>query len=239
MTASADSSEGKLSPEEELKLHRVALDRLGQTMNNLNNLLTVMRGHAQLAYEDPSEKASQDLIRVVLTSTARMQKEIRDAFGRTASGRPAEAAVVSEAGRQARILVVDDEHLVRSLLQEILTKNGHHVTAVGTSETALEVCRKGNLDIVFMDIRLGQTDGFKTFRQIRELNPDTHVVFLSGDPGVENIWQRVRQEGADGFIQKPFDIAEINNVVYRLLAFPDSGSEEPNPESGPSANLPH
>jgi two-component system, response regulator, stage 0 sporulation protein F len=218
--------------EEQLKRHRVALDRLAQAMNNLNNLLTVMRGHAQLAYEDPSEKTVGELIRVVLTSTARMQREIREAFGRTVVEGVVEQTSGPAPARQARILVVDDEHLVRTLMHELLTKNGHTVTSVGTREAALEECKKNDFDIVFMDIRLGKSDGFKVYRQIRELEPETHVVFLSGDPNIENIWQRVRQEGADGFIQKPFDINEISNVVYRLLALPEGNGEEPVPDGG-------
>ncbi len=232
MTAAGDQSKAKPDIEEELKRYRVAVDRLSQTMNNLNNLLTVMRGHAQLAYEDPSEKAVGELIRAVLTSTSRMQREIREAFGRAVVEGIVEAAPGTAPARQARILVVDDEHLVRTLMQELLTKSGHTVTVAGTREAALEECKKSDFDIVFLDIRLGKSDGFKVYRQIRELEPETHVVFLSGDPNIESIWQRVRQEGADGFIQKPFDINEIDNVVYRLLAMPEKRGGEPAAEGG-------
>ena len=238
MTTTGDRSKESENLVEELKRHRVTIDRLAQTMNNLNNLLTVMRGHAQLAYEDPSEKPVNALIRAVLTSTARMQREIREAFGRTPGAFGLEEGK-AEGGtperKQARILVVDDEALIRTLMSELLAKNGHDVVAVGTSEAAIEACRHKSFDIVFMDIRLGKVDGFKTFQQIRELEPGTHVVFLSGDPNTEGIWQRVRQAGADGFIQKPFDITEINNVVYRVLALPEKAADDADLEGGAPA----
>lgn len=210
----------KTSIDTEIGRLRGTLDRVAQIVNDLNNLLTVMRGHAQLAYEDPSEKNSQELIRVVLTSTSRAQRQIREAFGRSEIDAPGGAAA-AESARKARILVVDDEQLVRDLMQQILGKSGHEVKVAGNPDAAIAACKGKAYDIIFMDIRLGKAeDGISVFRKIRELQPDSHVVFLSGDPNIESVWQKVRNEGADGFIKKPFDISEIDGVVYRILAFP-------------------
>jgi len=89
-----------------------------------------------------------------------------------------------------------------------------------SQEEALQRCRSIPFDLVFLDIRLGDQDGVVVFRKLRELLPAVPVIFLSGDPNIELIWRKCREEGADGFIKKPFDIREIENVVNRILALP-------------------
>lgn len=198
--------------------HPSLADRVGGAVNNLNNLLAVMRGHAQLAYQDATEKNVHDLIQAVFTGTARAQQEMRNMVA--VLGEAAGEAGGAVSRRQARILVVDDERLVRSLMNEILTKNGHLVSVAGTEQEALEACRRDTFDVVFLDIRLDGGDGVKLLSRIRELEPDSHVVFLSGDPNIEKIWHDVRSQGADGFVRKPFDINEIEHLVDRVLTYP-------------------
>ena len=191
--------------EAELAKYRATMQRFAETVNDLNNLLTAMRGHAQMAYEDSNEKHVQELIRVVLTSTARAQKIIRDSVGlEGVASEVARRLSAAARPRDARILVVDDEQLILSLMHELLTKSGYQVVTV----------------MVFLDVRLKSGDGVNLFRQIRGLWPAVPVVFLSGDPNIEGIWRKCREEGADGFIKKPFDITEIEHVVNRLLSLP-------------------
>lgn len=207
--------------EAELAKYRATMQRFAETVNDLNNLLTAMRGHAQMAYEDSNEKHVQELIRVVLTSTARAQKIIRDSVGlEGVASEVARRLSAAARPRDARILVVDDEQLILSLMHELLTKSGYQVVTVMDEEDALRQCRAKPFDLVFLDVRLKSGDGVNLFRQIRGLWPAVPVVFLSGDPNIEGIWRKCREEGADGFIKKPFDITEIEHVVNRLLSLP-------------------
>ena len=68
-----------------------------------------------------------------------------------------------------------------------------------------------------MDFRLGDMDGVQALRKIREFQQASRVVFLTGDPSIEAIQKTVLQEGADGFVTKPFDLKEIVEVVKHLL----------------------
>ncbi|MBN1268293.1 MAG: response regulator [Kiritimatiellae bacterium] len=205
----------------DLQQARTAAEQIAQIVNNLNNLLAVMRGHAQIAAAAGSSEALQDLIRIVLSGTTRAEQEIRGALGQAKlSGMAAKALEQMSARRTARLLVVDDEELIRTLLYELLTKSGHEVVAVATQKDALEVCRRGAFDVVFMDVRLREGDGVEALRQIRRIAPDIHCVFISGDPDVERMWRLVREEQADGFISKPFDIREIDNAVALILNLP-------------------
>lgn len=213
------ADEGEM--EQELTRYRDAFERMSQSINDLNNLLTVMRGHAQMAYEDSSDARVQELIRAVLTSTERAERILRSVAGRgVMSEEEVGKLKAAQGARRARILVVDDEDLIHSLMTGLLAKSGHHVTTAEDMKSALDACRRVSFEIVFLDIHLGNDDGIAVFRSIREMIPSAHVVFLSGDPNLDDIWQKVREEGADGCIQKPFDINEIENVVNRILALP-------------------
>lgn len=222
MTENGEATTGDMGEfEEEMARYRDAFERMSQSINDLNNLLTVMRGNAQIAYEDASDANVQSLIRAVLTSTERAERILRGvARHGVVTDEAAEKFKAAQAARRARILVVDDEDLIHSLMTGLLAKGGHQVATAEDMRSALDACRRVPFDIIFLDIHLGSDDGLAVFRGIREMLPSAHVVFLSGDPNLDDIWQRVREQGADGCIQKPFDINEIENVVNRILALP-------------------
>lgn len=201
---------------EELQRYKRAIGKATGVVNTLNNLLAVMRGHAQLAYEDPAGRV-HDLIRAVLTSTDRAQTLIHETFG--GGGLPGEAGeAIAAPAKPAKVLVVDDEAQIRRLMQELLMKRGHEVSCAATAEEAMAICRKQAFDIIFMDFGLGGTDGIALARQIRELQAGARVVLLSGYPNIDTIRREVQADNVDGFITKPFDINEIEHVVARLMS---------------------
>lgn len=221
MSNGAELQEKLNSLEQELDQYKAAVNQIAQTVNDLNNLLAVMRGHAQLAHEDGSDQAQRDLIQAVLTSTARAQQLIRGALASgKITGRAAKTLEHAAGQRTAKVLVVDDEQLMRSLITQVLAKHGHEALAVGSGQAALDACQKQAFDIIFLDIVLGDMDGLAAFRNIREILPSARVVLLSGAPDIDEIQRVVRQEGADGFIRKPFDITEISNVVSYIMDLP-------------------
>ena len=68
-----------------------------------------------------------------------------------------------------------------------------------------------------MDFWLEDMDGVQAMRNIRGLCPDARVIFMTGDPSIEEIHAIVRKEGADGFITKPFELTDILEAVERIL----------------------
>lgn len=202
---------------EELEQYKAATERFAGLVNNINNLLTVMRGQAQLAGDETTDARVEELIKAVLAGTARAKREIREALGHEEM-RGIIPEDVAPSSRQARILVVDDEEPVQVLMSQILSKNGHNVHVATSAEEALKACEGEPFDIIFMDLHLGAVNGIEAFRRIREVESAAHVIFLSGDPHFQDIWKKVREEGASGFIKKPFDIVEVNNAVAYLLS---------------------
>ena len=105
-----------------------------------------------------------------------------------------------------RVLVVDDEQLVRWSLAERLRDAGHEVLEAGTAAAALEHAEQG-ADLVLLDYKLPDGDGLTVLKKLRELDPDTPVVMLTANTSVETIVEAMKA-GAFDYATKPFDLDE-------------------------------
>ena len=117
----------------------------------------------------------------------------------------------------SRILVIDDEHLVRNLLTAILTDQGHKVVKVGSVEEALPLFESHEFDIIFTDLAMPDTDGITGATQIKERRPKIKVVLMSGY-GADTASDRVGKGVIDAAISKPFDLAEITQAIKSVLS---------------------
>lgn len=107
-----------------------------------------------------------------------------------------------------RILVVDDEKFIRDILADFLKMEGYTVdVAINTAE-ALRLTRANLPQVTFLDLRLGNEDGFDTLKQLLELYPKANVVMISGFATVEATIKSMKA-GAKDFILKPFKVEEI------------------------------
>lgn len=114
-----------------------------------------------------------------------------------------------------RILVVDDEVKVRTLLAKYLRHSGYDPIEVGDGVSAVEKCRAGQFDLIILDIMLPGLDGYETCRAIRSFS-DVPILILSarGDE-----YDRVRgfKLGADDYVVKPFSPKELMLRVGAIL----------------------
>jgi two-component system response regulator AtoC len=115
----------------------------------------------------------------------------------------------------ARILVVDDEPLIRWSLVERMRAEGHDVREAGTGSEAIELARDG-VDLVLLDYKLPDTDGVTVLRRIKELDPDVLVILLTAYASIETAVEAMK-EGAFHFANKPFDLDEVAFLVSRAL----------------------
>jgi two-component system, NtrC family, response regulator AtoC len=115
----------------------------------------------------------------------------------------------------ARILVVDDEELIRWSLVERMRAEGYDVVEAGTGEQALEHARDG-VDLVLLDYKLPDMDGVTVLRRIKELDPDALVILLTAYASVETAVEAMK-EGAFHFANKPFDLDDVAFLVSRAL----------------------
>jgi CheY-like chemotaxis protein len=127
---------------------------------------------------------------------------------------PAGAAnVVHGSGR---ILVVDDEPVIRSLAGDMLRLLGYEVTAADGGAEALELYRRGKFDLVILDLVMPRMNGREVLAEIRRIDPEARVLLASGFH-LEMDLVDVRREGACGFLSKPFIVASLSRAVAEAL----------------------
>ncbi len=122
--------------------------------------------------------------------------------------------------RKGRILVVDDEELVRWTLEQALTPDGHNVKAVVSGEEALEEFKRNGYDLVILDIKLPGIDGIEVLKQMQKINPASLVIMITAHGGVSNAVEAMKC-GAHDYLQKPFEIEEVKVTVQKALEIAD------------------
>lgn len=201
---------------DELRRHRHIQDQITGISNDLNNLIAVMKGQAQIACENNADSEKDELVRVVLSATLKAEAII-ERLHIQAPAPPAPPKVEKPPPRVANILVADDEHTMRDLLGRMLRSSGYTVQLASSGSEALEISRGQTFDIAFIDFQLGDMKGTDVFKILNANSPNTHVIFVSGDPNAEEDTRAQRARAPSTFIKKPFDISEIKKKVSYIL----------------------
>lgn len=116
-----------------------------------------------------------------------------------------------------RVLVVDDEELVRSMLVRYLERKGYQVQEAGDGKKALDLFREHNFDLVLSDVRMPGLDGIQLLKALKEINPRVPVVLISGYGEVETVVAALKY-GAENFLGKPLKMESLGKVVDQSLA---------------------
>jgi CheY-like chemotaxis protein len=124
---------------------------------------------------------------------------------------------VSAAGHGQRILVVEDEEDVRSLLMEWLSEAGFVPLEAANGAEALEMVKQNNgIHLVLADIGLPKMDGTQLYSELRKIRPDLPVVFCTGFIDDDRHTQLI-ETGARAVIQKPYRISDVLNTIHVSL----------------------
>lgn len=119
-----------------------------------------------------------------------------------------------------RILIVDDERMIREVLQEYVEFAGYEGVQAADGVEAIALCKDGHFDLVLMDVMMPRMDGFTAVKEIRKLS-DTPIIMLSA-LGEEYDKLRAFELGVDDYVTKPFSpkevMARINAVTKRRQA---------------------
>lgn len=118
-----------------------------------------------------------------------------------------------------RVLVVEDERKMRDLLRQGLLEAGFGVDAVATGSEALELQAAKAYDVILLDVMLPGLDGFETCRRLRAGGAREPILMLTARSSVED---RVHglDTGADDYLTKPFDLAELLARIRALTRRP-------------------
>lgn len=117
---------------------------------------------------------------------------------------------------QGRILVVDDEEHIRTLLKDALEELGYECDTAENGLRGLEKVEenKGKYEAILLDIHMPELNGIETLKRLKLSYPDISVVVLSASRDVENVRDALK-EGAYDYVFKPFDLNELKNTIKR------------------------
>ena len=121
-----------------------------------------------------------------------------------------------------KILVVDDELIVRQTLKAYFDHFGHQVLEADSGEFALKALENHAFDAVVADMGMPGMDGVAFLKKCREAFPEMPLFLVSGK-AVEVLEQEAARAGATGFLKKPFRINDIRNVVEAIVRAKGAG----------------
>lgn len=114
----------------------------------------------------------------------------------------------------AKILVVDDSPTDRALIRETLESAGHQIASATDGSEALGAVERERPDLVLLDVVMPGENGFKVCRQLKK-QTDLRVVLVTSKDGESDKFWGMKQ-GADAYLTKPFDSAELLRTVQQF-----------------------
>jgi CheY-like chemotaxis protein len=119
------------------------------------------------------------------------------------------------------ILIVDDNEIIRNLLNEILSRQGYETIAVADGVTALEIVENRTPQIALVDLYLPDISGIEVIKEIRKLSPSTESVIITGHSTVGAAKEILDSNAASGLLEKPIDLNKllelINNIRPKVI----------------------
>jgi CheY-like chemotaxis protein len=116
----------------------------------------------------------------------------------------------------ARILVIDDDELLRRFVVALLERRAYSVQSTDSGEAGIKLAAEMDFDLVITDMVTPGMEGLETIQQIRRHKPAIKILAVSG-AGKGDYLQRAERVGANAVLAKPFEPVEFLDVVARLI----------------------
>ncbi len=118
---------------------------------------------------------------------------------------------------RGRVLIVDDEAIVRVSCQRILVPEGYEVRSAGSATEGFAILADGPIDVVLTDLKMPDIDGIELLRRVKEEWPDTEVIVITGYQTINTAVQAIKL-GAFDYIEKPFVPDDIVEAIEKAIA---------------------
>ena len=115
-----------------------------------------------------------------------------------------------------KIIIVDDEHLIRYSLTSVFRGQQAEVFSVGTGKEAFDTVRNHRLELCFLDVHLPDMNGLDIMRALRDISPWTRIIIMTGSEITDAEMSSIR-ENAHCLMSKPFDLDQVKSTADRLL----------------------
>lgn len=112
------------------------------------------------------------------------------------------------------ILVVDDEPMVRNVLEQLLQRKGYNIKGVSSAKEALEFVKSNRVELVVSDIAMPEMNGFELLQVIKKGYPQIGVVMMTGYGDAYSVREALKL-GADEYMTKPFKGQEVALIIER------------------------
>lgn len=117
-----------------------------------------------------------------------------------------------------KILIADDEEIIRRSLEAILRKGGGYETDCAfDGEEAVNKAKANSYDSVLLDIEMPKLNGYEVLQRIRAVNPELPVIFITGKGTAQKILESMSQYNLNGYIEKPFTPGKVLDVIARAI----------------------
>lgn len=124
-----------------------------------------------------------------------------------------------------KILVVEDEAMMRNLLLKILESEGYRVALASSAQEALEILERERFDLMLSDVKLPGMNGFELLEKVKSRWDDMAVIVMTGYGDAYTVKEAL-MKGADEYLSKPFKSHEVSLIVerayWRLLSVRNS-----------------
>lgn len=115
-----------------------------------------------------------------------------------------------------KILVLDDEEIVRVSCQKCLTPEGYDVDVAANGVEGLAMTENNRYDVILTDLKMPDMDGMEFLARVKERHPDTKVIMITGYSTVEHAVKAMRM-GAYNYIEKPFTPDALIDAVKEAI----------------------
>jgi CheY-like chemotaxis protein len=116
-----------------------------------------------------------------------------------------------------RILIVDDESDLRTLLGTVLTTAGYEIKSASDGDEAIKLISKQKFDLTILDINMPTVNGIQVLKYLKEHCPSTKAIMLTGYADLKHAME-AKEYGATDFIGKPYKVDDILTTIKRLLS---------------------
>jgi DNA-binding NtrC family response regulator len=123
-----------------------------------------------------------------------------------------------------KILIIDDELIMRESLSGWLERDGHHIQTAASGEAALEILEKTRFDILLVDIKMEGMSGLDVLKHVKETDPDVAIVMITAYGSIPTAIEAMKK-GAYDYMLKPFDPNELGVLIEKIIRHQEQSRE--------------
>ena len=119
--------------------------------------------------------------------------------------------------RKKRILVIEDDREMRSLLEDYLEEEGYEVGSVDDGSEAFRKLARENFDLILTDIRMPGLNGLDILPGLKQIQPGILIIVITAF-GSEEVQRRALERGADAYLEKPLQLDQLRTLIQEMVS---------------------